>query len=273
MTESLIDAAGRRRSPATMPGFNVGRAPRNKGVRYPADPPAIEEIVAVMRAAVDTAHGCRLRALIVVSGEPGSASMRRSHSARRTSTGAVDRCSSDAARAAVGARSAWTSGAWEHLQPWLDVRLELPVGPLFCVINGPTRGRTWSSTAARADLRRTAAQAGVRRRFAPHQLRHAHAVEMAHEGVPLIVIQRQLGYSNLGITSQGRDGARCQRCRRSVSPSRPPNWTCELPRIRLSAGRAMADRDAALLGNGVSGRVVAWPVPVAVHGEGMRWPR
>jgi integrase len=29
----------------------------------------------------------------------------------------------------------------------------------------------------------------------------AHAVEMAREGVPLIVIQRQLGHSNLGITS------------------------------------------------------------------------
>jgi site-specific recombinase XerD len=52
-----------------------------------------------------------------------------------------------------------------------------------------------------AELRRTAAAAGVRRRFAPHQLRHAHAVEMAREGVPLIVIQRQLGPSNLGITS------------------------------------------------------------------------
>ncbi|HEY4280214.1 MAG TPA: tyrosine-type recombinase/integrase, partial [Conexibacter sp.] len=42
------------------------------------------------------------------------------------------------------------------------------------------------------------------------QLRHAHAVEMAHEGVPLIVIQRQLGHSNLGITSiylQGIDNA------------------------------------------------------------------
>ncbi len=49
--------------------------------------------------------------------------------------------------------------------------------------------------------RRTAAGAGVRRRFAPHQMRHAHAVEMAHEGVALIVIQRQLGHSKLGITS------------------------------------------------------------------------
>ena len=91
--------------------------------------------------------------------------------------------------------------AWEHLQPWIDLRLELPVGPLFCVINGPTRGRRWSPAAGRADLRRVAATAGVRRRFAPHQLRHAHAVEIAHEGVPLIVIQRQLGHSNLGITS------------------------------------------------------------------------
>ena len=50
-------------------------------------------------------------------------------------------------------------------------------------------------------LRRVAAQAGIRRRFAPHQLRHAHAVELAREGVALNVIQRQLGHANLGTTS------------------------------------------------------------------------
>jgi site-specific recombinase XerD len=50
-------------------------------------------------------------------------------------------------------------------------------------------------------LRRVAAQAGIRRRFAPHQLRHAHAVELAREGVALNVIQRQLGHANLGATS------------------------------------------------------------------------
>ena len=91
--------------------------------------------------------------------------------------------------------------AWELLQPWIELRRELPVGPLLCVINGTTRSRHWTPAAARAELKRTAAAAGVRRRFAPHQLRHAHAVEMAREGVPLIVIQRQLGHSNLGITS------------------------------------------------------------------------
>ncbi|MGA2321041.1 MAG: site-specific integrase [Solirubrobacteraceae bacterium] len=36
---------------------------------------------------------------------------------------------------------------------------------------------------------------------APHQLRHAHTLELAREGVPLNVIQRQLGHSNLGTTS------------------------------------------------------------------------
>jgi hypothetical protein len=45
MSELLFDAAGRRRSPATLPEFHAGRPPRNKGMRYPADPPTVKEIV------------------------------------------------------------------------------------------------------------------------------------------------------------------------------------------------------------------------------------
>jgi hypothetical protein len=63
--------------------------------------------------------------------------------------------------------------------------MAMPVGPLLCAIDGPTRGRPWATDAGRAELRRDAAKAGVRRRFAPHQLRQAHVVELAHEGVPL----------------------------------------------------------------------------------------
>jgi hypothetical protein len=66
MSELQLDRAGRRRSPATMPGFHAGHAPRKKGLRYPANPPKVEEIVAVMRAAGDGAHGRRLRGLIVI---------------------------------------------------------------------------------------------------------------------------------------------------------------------------------------------------------------
>jgi site-specific recombinase XerD len=54
-------------------------------------------------------------------------------------------------------------------------------------------GRPWTDTSVRQSLRRVAARAGVRRRFALRQLRNAHAVEMAREGVPLNVIQRQPG--------------------------------------------------------------------------------
>ncbi|TMK41169.1 MAG: phage integrase family protein [Actinobacteria bacterium] len=100
--------------------------------------------------------------------------------------------------------------AWAQLRPWLARRVELPVGPLYYVLVGPTKGRAWAPTAVRAELHALARRAGVRRRFAPHQLRHAHAVEMAREGVPLNVIQRQLGHCNLGITSvylQGIDVA------------------------------------------------------------------
>ena len=100
--------------------------------------------------------------------------------------------------------------AWSQLEPWIAVRRQLPVGALLCVIRGAAAGRHWESSSARKQLARTAEKAGGRRRFAPHQLRHAHAVEMAHEGVPLVVIQRQLGHANLGITSiylQGIDSS------------------------------------------------------------------
>jgi integrase len=61
-----LDTCGRRRSPATVPSFRQGRPPRNKGQRYPADPPTVEEIIAVMRAAGEDHDAVRLRGLIVV---------------------------------------------------------------------------------------------------------------------------------------------------------------------------------------------------------------
>ncbi len=61
-----LDRAGRPRSPATMPGYHSGRPPANKGRRYPADAPRVEEIVAVMRQAGESVYGDRLRGLIVV---------------------------------------------------------------------------------------------------------------------------------------------------------------------------------------------------------------
>jgi integrase/recombinase XerD len=127
---------------------------------------------------------------------------------------------------------AWACTA---IAPWLADRLQLPVGPLFCVIDGPARGRAWSATAVRVELRDPALRAGVRRRFAPHRLRHAHAVELMHEGIPLPLLQRQLGHSHLSTTEYGQPGRGAGVAARPF-PDRPPNRTCPFLSIRLSTG-------------------------------------
>ena len=201
MTASLLDAAGRRRSPATMPGYLCGRAPKNKGMQFPADPPRVEEIIAVMRAAGDGAHGLRVRALVAVLWRAG---LRISEALALTESDVDPRRGSVLVRHGKGDKrreAGMDDWGFDHVTQWLERRVELPIGPLFCVIDGSTRGRAWSATAVRAELRRLALEAGVRRRFAPHQLRHAHAIELAREGIAVNLIQRQLGHTDLGTTS------------------------------------------------------------------------
>jgi integrase len=106
----------------------------------------VEEIVAVMRQASDDRHGWRLRALIAVLWRGGLriqealALAERDLDARRGSL--LVRSGKGGRRREIG-MDAW---GWEQLQPWLATRIELPVGPLFCIIDGPTRGRPWSDS-------------------------------------------------------------------------------------------------------------------------------
>jgi hypothetical protein len=190
MKSGLLDIAGHRRSPATMPGYHRGRPPRNKGEHYPADPPTVEEIIAVMRAAGDRADGQRLRALIVLLWRAGlriGEALDLKESDLDSARGAIlVRRGKGGKRREVG-MDRW---AWRQLEPWLQARARLPIGAVLCVIHGPTAGRHWEPSAAHKQLRHAAAAAGVRRRFAPHQLRHAHAVEMAHEGGPALAARR-----------------------------------------------------------------------------------
>lgn len=205
-----LDVTGRRRSPAAMPGYHAGRPPRNKGLHYPADPPRVEEIVAVMRQAGSGPQGDRMRGLIAVLWRAG---LRIAEALDLAESDLDERRGAVLVRHGKGDKRRETGmddWAWDRLRPWAEFRRELPVGRLFCIIDGPTRGRPWTASGVRSQMRHLAVEAGVRRRFAPHQLRHAHAVEMAREGVPLNVIQRQLGHTDLGVTSvylQGIDNA------------------------------------------------------------------
>jgi site-specific recombinase XerD len=158
---ALLDAAGRRRSPASIPGYLSGRAPHNKGMQYPPDPPRPEEIVLVMRQAGHDRHGLRVRALVAVLWRGG---LRISEALALNETDVDERRGSLLIRHGKG-----------------DKRREAGMDQF--------------------GFEQLAADAGVRRRFAPHQLRHAHAVELAREGVAINIIQRQLGHTDLGTTS------------------------------------------------------------------------
>jgi integrase len=127
-----------------MPGFHAGRPPRNKGLRSSADPPTVEEIVAVMRIAGDGLHGRRLRGLIGVLWRAGlrigeALALREADLDRRRGSILIRR-GKGGRRREVGMDD-W---GWRELEPWLIARVALPIGPLLCVINGRTRGRPWT---------------------------------------------------------------------------------------------------------------------------------
>ena len=133
-----LDTCGRRRSPATLSSFHQGRPPRNKGQRYPADPPTVEEIIAVMHAAGHDAEAVRLRGLIVVLWRAGlriSEALELSESDLDPVRGAIlVRRGKGGRRREVG-MDRW---AWDQLTPWLELRAALRVGALVCELRGLT---------------------------------------------------------------------------------------------------------------------------------------
>jgi site-specific recombinase XerD len=184
-----------------------------------------------MRCCGDGLHGDRARGLIVVLWRAG---LRIQEALDLTELDLDPRRGSVLVRRGKGGQRCevgMDDWGFEQLEPWLRARATMPVGPLFCVINGRTRGRPWHASAVREMLRRRAARARVRRRFAPHQLRHAHALELLREGVPLNVIQR-----NLGVTSIYLQGIDPDEIIDTVHARRPPmipaSMGLALPRTR-----------------------------------------
>jgi integrase len=139
-----------------MPGYHRGRPPRNKGEQYPADPPTVEEIVAVMRTVGDDVDGCRLRALIVLLWRAGlrisEALALQESDLDRTRGAILVRRGKGGKRREVG-MDRW---AWNQLDPWTEIRRQLPIGSLLCVIHGPTAGRHGEASAARKRLHHAA---------------------------------------------------------------------------------------------------------------------
>jgi site-specific recombinase XerD len=132
-----------------------------------------------MRQAGEDRHGLRVRAVIAVLWRGG---LRISEALALGETDIDPTRGSVLIRHGKGDRRrevGMDDWGFEHLNRWLEQRVELPVGPLFCILDAPTRGRAWPATAVRGELRTLAAQAGVRRRFAPHHCADLHVMPMS----------------------------------------------------------------------------------------------
>ena len=91
-------------------------------------------------------------------------------------------------------------GAIAVVQLWLAERAKLPGvngrQRLFCTL----QGGPLSANQVRQMVKRRAARASIDKRVHPHGLRHTHAAELVAEGVPVNVIQKQLGHVSLATT-------------------------------------------------------------------------
>ena len=135
-----VNAAGRRRSPATMPGYLAGRAPRNKGMQYPPDPPRAEEIVLVMRQAGHDRHGLRVRALVAVLWRGG---LRISEASALNETDIDERRGSLLIRHGKGDKrreAGMDQFGFEQLSAWMAHRVILPPGPCCASSTDPPEG-------------------------------------------------------------------------------------------------------------------------------------
>ena len=69
---------------------------------------------------------------------------------------------------------------------------------LFCTL----QGQPLKPSYVRTMLVRVADKVGIEKRVHPHGLRHTHSYELMMEGVPVPVIQQQLGHASLATTDR-----------------------------------------------------------------------
>lgn len=186
---------------AKIGSWNKGRENANKGKKLPPEPLTESEVAALIKACSHRAPtGIRNRALLVILWRGGlrigeALALRPKDLDPDKGTVRVLHGKGDKSRL-VGL----DPEAWSIIQRWLDKRRELGITGhkrVFCTLDGTPVQASY----VRNLLKRLADKAGIEKRVHPHGLRHTHASELANEGTPLHVVQRQLGHSSLATTS------------------------------------------------------------------------
>jgi site-specific recombinase XerD len=193
------------RSRVTEPGYHAGRTAPNKGGTYPPEILTSDEVRSLIRACSDRAPtGVRNRALITVLYRGGlrlgeALALRTKDVDPDQGTVTVLHGKGDRRRT-VGL----DPGAMAIVMRWVDRRKTRRLSrsaPLFCTL----RGGPLNPSYVRTLFPRIATRAGIDKRVHPHGLRHTHAYELMMEGVPVPIIQRQLGHASLATTSRYLD--------------------------------------------------------------------
>ena len=204
--EPLVNVTGRPRSPITLSEYRRGRAPANKGKRYPAEVLTPAEIGALLEALPGGSSGIRSRALVVLLWRVGlrcaEALALRVHDVDLELGSVTVLQGKGAKRRVVGI----DGPTLDYLHEWVAERERLGIPAtalLFCTISNDRggRGRPLGASSVREMLKLRARKAGIAKRVHPHGLRHTCAAEMHREGVPMLLIKEQLGHNDLGMTA------------------------------------------------------------------------
>jgi site-specific recombinase XerD len=176
------------------------RQPANKGRKLPPEPLTSDEIRRLLRVPSNKAPtGIRNRALLTVFYRAG---LRCNEALALKPKDLDSRCGIIRVLHGKGGKSrivGLDAGAWAILHRWMDTRTQIGLTGrqrVFCTLEG----NPVQAVYVRNLLRRLGRKAGIEKRVHPHGLRHTHAFELANEGVPLHVIQHQLGHSSLATT-------------------------------------------------------------------------
>ncbi|MGH1342093.1 MAG: tyrosine-type recombinase/integrase [Nannocystales bacterium] len=131
------------------------------------------------------------------------------------------------------------------VERWLEEREKLQAvgegAPQFCTLKGTATDPSYT----RHLLPRLAKRTGLERRVHPDGLRHTHAADLAHAGVPVLAIQQQLGHHSLTTTANylRKVGVRLDLARMIRAESAPPdvnmsfNRGCSPPTHRVGHRR------------------------------------
>ena len=90
--------------------------------------------------------------------------------------------------------------AFVFIERWVDVRKQRVGGHcrLFCTL----KSEPLETAYVRGLFKRLGKKVGIQKRVHAHGLRHTHAAQLASEGVPMNLIQKQLGHTSLATTNR-----------------------------------------------------------------------